>query len=312
MSRLFLTALCLFSSIGACLSNEQVALTAGDKQYVFYQAKPLSNPSGGDAFKGSNFIHPLKTPSGFVVTGFQPQDHLHHFGLWWPWKYLKVQDRKVLCWELQQGEGLIQAVIHKMLPGGIKAESVYLDRKAPNGPKEILHETTTINVSPLRDHPAQGYFLDLTITQRCPSDTPIEITPYRYSGFTFRGTPLWNSATSTIITSEGKTRDAAQGTPARWVRVEGATDTGGKAGVLIMSHPENHAHPEKLRCWDKQHGGAVFINFNTVAEKAWSLKPGNSYERKYRLFVYDGSISADEASGLWREYTAAPQNPPTT
>ena len=68
-------------------------MEVGGKKRVFYQAEPLSNPRGGDRFKGSNFVHPLKTPSGFVVTDAQPEDHLHHFGLWWPWKYIQVSER---------------------------------------------------------------------------------------------------------------------------------------------------------------------------------------------------------------------------
>lgn len=295
---------CLAIGVGSCFATEQVALSVGGKESVFYQAEPLSNPRGGDAFKGSNFIHPLKTPSGFVVTDFQPADHLHHFGLWWPWKHLKAGDRKVLCWELQQGDGLIQAVKNSKTPDGLVTESVYLDRKAPSGPREILSETTTITVSPMIDHPAHGYFLDISITQRSVLEEPLEVSPYRYSGFTFRGSPLWNRTNSSILTSEGKDRDHAQGSPARWVRVEGVADAGGKAGILLMSAPQNHAHPEKIRCWDrKQHDGAVFINFNTVAEKRWQFDPGKSYQRKYRVFVYDGSISAEECSALWQDYS---------
>jgi hypothetical protein len=55
-----------------------------DKELITYQAKPMKDPRGGEGFKGSNFIHPLKTPAGFIVTDIQPEDHYHHFGLWWP------------------------------------------------------------------------------------------------------------------------------------------------------------------------------------------------------------------------------------
>ena len=69
------TLLCQTSGV----ANELLPLSVDGKELVFYQASPLANPKGGDAFKGSNFIHPLKTPSGFVVTDLQPLDHLHHF-----------------------------------------------------------------------------------------------------------------------------------------------------------------------------------------------------------------------------------------
>lgn len=79
----------------------------------------MENPTGGYGFKGSNFIHSLKTPSGFCVTDLQPDDHLHHFGLWWPWKLIKVDGRETIIWEFQKGEGLIQARSITTIPDAI-------------------------------------------------------------------------------------------------------------------------------------------------------------------------------------------------
>lgn len=269
---------------------------------VIYQARPLVHPVGGDAFRGSNFIHPLKTPSGFVITGHQPADHPHHFGLWWPWKHVEIEGRKILCWELQQGDGLIQARENKPISGGVSATSVYIDRKAPNGPREVIHETARIIASPVQQKPVPGYVLDLEIVHRVAVDVPVTVTPYRYSGFAFRGTSFWKRGNSTVLTSEGMDRDGSNFTSARWVLVQGKTDSGGQAGVLLMSHPSNRSHPEKLRTWDKQVGGAVFINFNPVMDESWEFKPGKYYVRRYRLFVYDGQVTSDEAERLWSEY----------
>ena len=131
----------------------------------------------------------------------------------------------------------------------------------------------------------------------------MEIIQYRYSGFSIRATAAWNSENSSILTSEGKDRFEANFTRAAWVRVEG--DAGGgdkKAGVILMGHSANHSHPEFLRTWDRQHKGAVFINFNPVQKASWFFEPGESYMRRYRVFVYDGAISEEEADGLWRKY----------
>ena len=89
-------------------NDEKLVYKEAGKALIYYQTKPLSNPKGGDAFKASNFIHPLKTLSGFTVTDTQPEDHYHHFGLWWPWKFITSDGRKINCWELQQGEGFIE------------------------------------------------------------------------------------------------------------------------------------------------------------------------------------------------------------
>ena len=290
------------------MAEEQVALKVADKELIGYQAAPLSTPKGGDAFQGSNFIHPLKTPSGFVVTDVQPDDHKHHFGLWWPWKFIQTGDRKVLCWELQKGDGLIQATENTPTENGIITKSIYIDRKAPGGPVTLLDETTTITASDIVDQPATGYFLDLEIVHQTAGDTVITIPTYRYSGFSLRGTPAWNKDNSTILTSEGKDRPTANFSHARWVKVEGKTDTPENAGIILMSHPTNRTHPEKIRTWDsKQHNGAVFINFNTVADEAWHFEPNKKYARNYRAFIYDGQVSSADAEALWQAYASTPE-----
>lgn len=88
-----------------------------------------------------------------------------------------------------------------------------------------------------------------------------------------------------------------------WVKAEGAVPNGGAAGVLIMGHPTNHAHPELLRTWDTQHNGAVFINFNPVQQASWFFQPGRDYSRRYRVYVYDGKLTKEQADGLWKKYS---------
>lgn len=276
------------------------------KALLSYQSRPMSHPKGGDTFKGSNFIHPLKTPSGFVVTDLQPDDHLHHFGLWWPWKYIETEGRNVLCWELQRGDGIIEARESHVTPSGFTAESVYIDRKAPGGPDILLNETLQVSTSEIVLHPARGYFVDVGIVNEVAGDKSLMISKYRYSGFSLRGTPVWNRDNSTVLTSEGKAYSASNTTRARWVRIEGKTSHDATAGVIMMSRPDNHDHPERLRTWDPgTHNGAIFVNFNTVQDTSWLFEPGKTYTRHYRLFVYDGAVSAAQAEACWKTYSAS-------
>ena len=289
------------------LDKQKLTVKQGPTDILTYQAQPMTDPIGGDKFKGSNFIHPLKTPSGFTLTDLQPADHLHHFGLWWPWKFVKLGERKILCWELQKGDGIIQAkkiLKRKTTPTGAEftAASDYIDRKAPGGPRVVLHEKLYAKITEPVDSPADGYFLDLTITHRCATETPIEIVKYRYSGFGFRGTSSWNKDNSTMLTSEGKNRDTSNNTRAKWVRVQGDTPSC-KAGIVFMSHPDNYDQPQRLRTWNsKMHDGSTFVNFNPVQEKSWTLEPGKDYTQRYQLFVYDGTVSAEQSEKLWQLY----------
>jgi len=282
-----------------------LSVRSGPVALVTYQARPMTGPVGGARFRGSAFLHPLRTPSGFVVTDLQPGDHLHHFGAWWPWKYLAVGGRRVLFWELQRGEGII--VGEGVTASGadetgarFTARNVYLDRTVEGAPLKLLDETVGIRVSPVTNTPARGYTIDLRITHRCAVNEPIQIVKYRYSGFGFRGTAAWSSTNSTLLTSEGRNREDSNGSRGRWVRLQGKAGAETSAGVLLMSDAANHEHPEFLRTWNsKMHAGAFFVNFNPVQREAWTFEPGRDYIRRYRLFVYDGEISAEQAEAQW-------------
>jgi len=189
--------------------GERLTIGRDGRELLGYQVLPLQNPKGGDTFKASNFIHPLRTPAGFTVTAFQPEDHLHHFGLWWPWKYIQVDGRKVLCWELQHGEGIIQGRRIVAQDAGadfasFSSESEYVDRTAPGGPLVVLHEKSEMRIFGFTQSPASGYFLDIKITHRCATDHPVEIVKYSYSGFGYRGVESWNKDNRYLVDQRGQ------------------------------------------------------------------------------------------------------------
>ncbi|RME71420.1 MAG: hypothetical protein D6781_04280, partial [Verrucomicrobia bacterium] len=169
----------------------------GEPPLLGYQASPLAAPLsnerfGPEHFRASHFIHPLKTPSGFVLTALQPADHRHHLGLWWPWKQIEDAGRLINTWELQNGDGLVRATRHWTDTYSLVALAEYLDRRAPGGPRVLLNETAVIRLKPpFTDGAARGYILDLTISQTPAVDRDIAVPAYRYSGFSLRGTTHW-------------------------------------------------------------------------------------------------------------------------
>ncbi len=289
---------------GMAAGEEVLTIQVGGEDRIGYQARPMSNPLGGERFAGSNFIHPLQTPAGFTVTRIQPR-HRHHFGLWWPWKYVETDGRRVLFWELQHGEGRVEAQESELTENGFTAFSVYRDFTAPDGAPDILiHERLNATVSDLVQAPAHGYFLDMEIIHENVTEAPLTITQHHYSGFAIRGTADWDRHTSIISTSEGEDRDSSNETPGRWVRIEGEADGDARAGLVMMSHPSNPRHPERLRTWNSgQSDGAVFVNFNPVQQESDRIDPGETFVRNYRVFVYDGTITDEEAEALWQTYS---------
>jgi len=285
------------------VSDELLEIEVEGAALIGYQSAPMSNPKSGERFRGSDFIHPLKTPSGFTVTELQPDDHLHHFGLWWPWKYVSKDGQKVPFWELQSGKGRVEARGAERTDNGFTATSAYTVQAANGESEDWISEKVKASVSSLVESPARGYFLDLEIAQSVIGEKSLEIVEYRYSGFSLRSTPEWNRNNSMMLSSEGREHPQSNLSRARWVLVQGPTGSGGKAGGLLMSHPTNPNHPEHLHTWDPgdRHGG-VFVNFNPVQTQSFVMRPGEPYVRRYRLFVFDGEIDAQVAERMWTEW----------
>lgn len=306
----------LLSSVLGILITQSVTFGA-DKAHIEFpegkdpvfgwQSAQMAEPKGGEKFASSAFVHPLTTPSGFVCTDLQPADHRHHLGIWWPWKFVEVDGKKFNTWEIQKGQGAHVARDVKVLSSGpdkaeweFQNETIIKPKDAE--PKVVIRETAHVTVSKRDD----ATVLDITLRQKA-ADTPVTIAAHRYSGFSWRGTPAWNKDNSTMITSGGKGRDDANGTPARWLAVSGATPTG-TASVLILSAAEKLAGiPENLRVWDsKMHNGAPFVNFNPVQLKSLSLDAEHSavFHRSYRVIASDCAMDAATAEAEWKKWMA--------
>lgn len=278
----------------------------GETALASWQSKPLANPKGGEKFAASAFLHPLKTPSGFEWCAIQPDDHLHHFGLWWPWKFIETEGEKFNTWEIQEAQGAHRALWAETLStkGGVqwKLRNRTFIRKPGAEDKAVIDEDSTIGIS-VRD---DMEIVDIEIRQKAV-DQPVTITDYRYSGFSWRGPLSWHKDNSTMTTSEGKDRDSANGTPAKWVVVSGPTPSG-KASVLMMSAATGIAGtPEKLRVWDSKNlNGMPFVNFNPVMDKALPLDDAHPAvsKRKYRVIAADHVIDAKAAETEWKKWTS--------
>jgi hypothetical protein len=282
----------------------RLAASHGSTEIFGWQEKPLANPRGGEKFAGSAFVHPLRTPSGFECTTIQPADHLHHFGLWWPWKFIEVDAQKYNCWEIQEGQGAHVAKSVKTLRGSPdplwEFGSDTIIKKAGAEPVVAIQELARVGLAIRGD----ATVLDISISQK-PADKPVSIVEYRYSGFTWRGPETWNKDNSIMITSEGRDRDHANATEARWVVVSGPAP-GGFASVLILSAAvEGAGTMEKLRVWDSSaSNGAPFVNFNPVQEKPLPLDDAHPAvsERKYRVIAADHKIDAAVAGEEWKNW----------
>lgn len=289
-------------------NDKTLKIMAGKKKVLQYHHAPMPPPEGkNEKYQRSAFIHPLWSPSGEALTRIHPPDHIHHMGLWSPWAQTEFDGRPVDFWNLGKGQGTVRFKTFLSRTGGpvfggFRALQEHVDLMAPGGGKTALNEEYDVRVFSSGNDVEQGWLCDFITMQSCASASPLKLLKYRYGGFGFRAAASWDKGD--YLTSEGKKREDGHATRARWCLVFGPTAKG-PAGILFMSHPQNHAHPEPMRIWNNR--PEIFFNFCPVQQADWNLVPGHVYVQKYRLYIYDGTLSPDEANRLWNDFGYPPK-----
>jgi hypothetical protein len=296
---------------------ENIQVLSDGKEILSYRHALIEAPAGTNPLyrRYGGYIHPLKSPSGNILTNIQPADHYHHYGIWNPWTLTYFEGREVDFWNLARGLGTVKyagtiSTWSGELYGGFKVRHEHIDFSGPGEDKTAINEMWDVRAWNVNLEKQPVWIIDFVFTLNCATDSIIKLEAYRYGGgIGFRATAEWTNANSFILTSEGRTRKDADGSFARWCMITGETGSDQSSGIIFMSHPANRAHPEPMRVWpeDANNGrGDVFFEFCPIRHKAWILYPGQEYVLKYRLVVFDGTISGETADVLWRNYAYPP------
>ena len=290
-----------------------VLITENGKNVLQYNFATHYPPAGVDTvFKRSGFIHPLWTPSGNVLTRINPPDHYHHMGLWNPWTHVLFENKEVDFWNIGDKKGTVRfSNFISKYSGNIYAGFKALQQHvAFNIPEAGMEKTAMNEVWDIRVYNAGGnmWLCDFTSSLNCATNSPVTLKEYRYGGFGFRATDEWNNANSKVLTSEGKTRKEADASTARWCMIDGDLAKG-HGGILFMSFPSNYNFPEPMRVWpvDANKRGDVFFSFSPTRNKDWPLEPQKNYVLKYRMLIYDGTITPQQAEDVWKSFAHPPE-----
>jgi len=293
--------------------NGNLIVKMGGKNVLQYNFTEADLPDGVPAiYNRAGYIHPLWSPKGEVLTRIQPPDHYHHVGIWNPWTHTEYKGKVIDFWNLNKGEGTVKPVsiistTSNELFGGFRVlhDHIDLNGLTPTGAEVALKEEWDVRIWNSSEN---SWIIDFVSTMNCATDSALTITEYRYQGFGFRATEKWDDKTANLMTSEGKNKEDGNSTRARWCDVNGVSELG-TAGVLFITHPSNYNYPEPIRIWPvgaNQGKENVFFNFNPTMDRDWVLEPGNDYQLKYRMFVYDGKIDKLQAEGLWSDFAFPP------
>jgi len=293
--------------VRAVRDKKTLRIVCNEKEVLAYNHAPMPPPEGKSAlYRRSGFIHPLRSPAGEALTRIHPPDHVHHMGLWNPWTKARFEGRHIDFWNLGAGTGTVRfrrfaSTTDGPVLGGFNALHEHVDLSAPDKEKIALYENWDVRVWNLGDSDTKGWIIDFASHMRCATASPLVIDKYRYGGFGFRAAASFDAGD--YLTSEGKTRKDGHATRARWCIVHGPTAKG-PAGIVFMGHPQNRDYPEPMRIWNNR--PEIFFNFCPVQAAEWTLEGGAVYLLKYRLYVYDGTIAADVAERLQRDFGEPP------
>lgn len=284
----------------------KLLITSGQDTLLAYQYETVYPPEGVDTlFKRSGFIHPLKTPSGKVLTRIQPEDHYHHYGVWNPWTHTLFEGDTLDFWNLYKNEGTVRFAGFESIDqtdSEVSFKVLHEHVVLKDGKNKVaLNEVQTISI---HDAGKDQYIIDFRFDYTPATESPFKLLEYRYGGFGWRATGEWDNQNSSVLTSDGKTRKDADGSLATWAIVQGILGDG-SGGAVLMSNPSNETHPEPLRVWpeDTYERGDMFLCMFPTKFADWTLEPGNTYTLRYRMIIFDGEYTADMAERSFVEYS---------
>ena len=297
-------------------NNGNLQLSKGSNQLLTYRYGMTYPPEGVDSiFRKSGYIHPLLSPSGDTLSRIQPPDHYHHYGIWGPWTHTQIEGERVDFWNLVERQGTVlfkdfNDTFTGPVYGGFSAHQEHIIIKAEEDNRIALNENLEVKVWDLGR--PDRYMVDYTSQFNSPLENGILFEAYRYGGgLGMRFAERWHKDNCTVLSSEGNDRLSADGTNARWCMVTGESANGqGTNGVLFLSYPENKSHPEPMRIWpiDGNGGrGDMFFEFCPIRHEEWNIEPNKDYRLKYRMVVFEGKLTADEAESYWKSFAGMPK-----
>lgn len=271
-------------------------------------ARPAPHPAVDEEYERGGYLHPVRTPSGRIVTGDYPQDHKHHHGIWSAWTNTEFRGRQPDFWNMGQGSGSVEVMALDStwsgpIHAGLRARHRYVDRTGAE-PISALYEDWTLRVYhlPSRESVPSHRVFDLRIEQTTASASPLTLPTYHYGGAAVRGPDTWyGTDNARFLTSAGRDRTNGNETRARWAYFGGAVD-GQSAGIAMLGHPNNFRAPQPLRIPPDM----PYFTFAPSQLGSWTISPGRPYEARYRFVTLDGPPDADVFDRLWRNYAYPP------
>jgi hypothetical protein len=235
-------------------------------------------------------VHPLRAPSGAVLTRDAPEDHPWHHGLWFTIKYVNGEN----FWEEYDAYGVLRHV---------SPTTVHWIR--PDRETVVLVDERSLTHVPLDEG---AYAIDWRVTLHPQVDVVLDRTEFTtwggYGGLALRGRGDWTD--TRLLVADGTDHERVLGVPSAWCDLSGAAD-GGPAGVLLLDHPSNPRHPvpwygsTKAATYGDE-GWSNFLNAAFLWDAALEVAAGDALAFHYRVVVHDDVWSAERCGAEWERW----------
>lgn len=281
-------------------SEEGFLFQENDLPVLFYQRTPKSFDG---AFTRNNYLHPVWTLDGEILTEDGPPDHLHQRGIFWTWHQTYAGETRLGdAWACQDFAWVVAGARVESGPNGEKSLAVTVLWKSPfwvdqaGEQKPVVEEKTRIVVYPAKT----GYrTIDVEISLRALSEE-VKIGGSEdekgYGGFSARikmPDDLTFMSSGKLVEPETNQVEAGP-----WVNFEG-TFGSTKSGLAIFVHPSN---PGEINKWILRKTGSMQNPVYPGQELAL-ISQDNPTLLKYRLIVHRGPAEELDFESLYRDYS---------
>lgn len=234
-------------------------------------------------------IHPIIAPDGVgVLTEDAPSHHPWQHGLYTGFNLVNG----IGYWKESDQDG----TFHPALSAEpvVSDNTVHWSLETAWRAPDLTHLISERQDWTLVDH---GATFDLEIGWELQAEVDIEIGQYMAGGLFLR-MPYTKERGGIATNSEGRSNGDAEKQRARWVAVSmpiaGRVDW---AGMAIMDHPTNPAHPVTWRV-DNELG----ISPSRCIAESWTIPAGETDRYRFRIHVFCGGIGAEELDARWHAF----------
>jgi hypothetical protein len=245
-------------------------------------------------------IHPLRTPAGECISGFEMSDHAWHRGLWFTIKFVNESN----FWEENAPFG-VQVSQREPACELIDRESVrvaHLLGWTSEATGKVVAERRVIT---FRSLPNGVAAVDWETELHAQQDLTLDRTPYTtwggYGGLAFRGARELHDVN--FLLPNGDTAAALAGQQHEWTVMQASIDGGGpgrRVSIGLIDHPGNPRSPSPW--YNKSSPGFSYLNPAFLFHEPMNLARGQALRLRYLVLWRDGEWTKDQFAALAKEF----------